>query len=212
MTDWDRRGSRSIPFHAQGAEPAGDPISLLEAEHASLLALCDVLEQIADRLPNHVSRKLAGLAASQLAFDLQTHIRFEEDDLFPLLRERAFLDYPIRSILKQLEREHEADETYAQEIAEELRIIADNGDPRNAEMLGYMLRGFFDSQRRHIQWENALLLPIAREVLQPSDLDRLSRRLAARASQRPKAAGRRDDQAEHPDSEPDGAKIIPLWR
>jgi hypothetical protein len=37
-------------------------------------------------------------------------------------------------------------------------------------MLGYMLRGYFDSQRRHIAWEDRVVLPVARQVLTSDDL------------------------------------------
>jgi hypothetical protein len=37
-------------------------------------------------------------------------------------------------------------------------------------MLGYMLRGFFEQQRRHIEWENRVLLPLARRTLTKADL------------------------------------------
>jgi len=40
-------------------------------------------------------------------------------------------------------------------------------------MLGYMLRGFFERQRRDIEWETSVLLPLARQTLAPSDLAEL---------------------------------------
>jgi hypothetical protein len=36
-------------------------------------------------------------------------------------------------------------------------------------MLGYMLRGFFERYRRHVHWENTLIMPLAR--LRLSDID-----------------------------------------
>ena len=33
-----------------------------------------------------------------------------------------------------------------------------------------MLRGFFEHQRRHIEWENRVLLPLARQTLTRADL------------------------------------------
>ena len=41
-------------------------------------------------------------------------------------------------------------------------------------MLGYMLRGFFERYRRHIHWENTLVMPLARLRLTPGDLEDLS--------------------------------------
>ncbi|MGI9384012.1 MAG: hemerythrin domain-containing protein [Methyloligellaceae bacterium] len=213
MSDTETEGQTRILLGAGGTTGSqDDPIALIEAEHACLLQLCDVLEQIADQLPNRVSRTEAYFAAAHLKHGLLAHTNFEEQELFPLLRQRAFFEYPIRSILCQLEQEHEADESYAIEIAEELQIVATRGQARNGEMLGYMLRGFFISQRRHIQWENALLLPLARELLQPQDLARLSRRLAARAVQRPRAPREAGQYPSPAPSERRSAEIIPIRR
>jgi hemerythrin-like domain-containing protein len=44
-------------------------------------------------------------------------------------------------------------------------------------MLGYMLRGFFERYRRHVHWENTLIMPIARRRLGPEDLEALSARM-----------------------------------
>ena len=85
--------------------------------------------------------------------------------LFPLLRRRAPEGSPLRAIMQQLEAEHAADDSFAHELADELQLLADTGLVRNAEMLGYMLRGFFEHQRRHIEWENCVLLPLARQTL-----------------------------------------------
>src|SRR5205823_4162007 len=80
---------------------------------------------------------------------------------------------PLRAIMRQLEAEHAADESFAHELADELQLAVDTGTVRNAEMLGYMLRGFFERQRRHIEWERGALLPLARQTLAPADLAEL---------------------------------------
>ena len=63
--------------------------------------------------------------------------------------------------------------SFALELADELQLLVDTGMVRNAEMLGYMLRGFFEHQRRHIEWEKGVLLPLARQTLTPADLAEL---------------------------------------
>jgi hemerythrin-like domain-containing protein len=80
----------------------------------------------------------------------------------------------------QLEHEHGSDESFAYEIADELEHIAEAKAPENAEMLGYMLRGFFISQRRHIRWENATVIPLARRTLTEADLAELREAITAR--------------------------------
>ena len=46
-------------------------------------------------------------------------------------------------------------------------------EPANPEMVGYMLRSFFESYRRHMALEERLLFPLARARLTPEDLREL---------------------------------------
>ena len=41
-----------------------------------------------------------------------------------------------------------------------------------------MLRGFFERYRRHVHWENQLVMPLARLRLTRDDLDQLAARLS----------------------------------
>ena len=141
------------------AVPTPSPSSL--EDHALQLELCDLLECLADALPDF-DRAIARSAAAILRHGFKPHLQLEEDVLFPLLRRRAPEASPLRAIMRQLEAEHAADESFAHELADELQLLVDTGLVRNAEMLGYMLRGFFEHQRRHIEWENGVLLPLAR--------------------------------------------------
>lgn len=152
-----------------------DPIAWIESDHRLQLKLLDLLEQVADSLPHDLDPRLAILASSFLREAFSTHHAFEERVLFPMLRRRANADPGLQNVLRQLEEEHDCDETFAEEIAEELDYAAANGAPGNADMLGYMLRGFFTCQRRHIEWENATVIPLARRVLTVSDLSELQR-------------------------------------
>ena len=146
-----------------------DPLALIEEDHALQLELCDLLECLADALPDF-NQATARSAAAILQHGFKPHLQLEEDMLFPLLRRRAPEGSPLRAIMRQLEAEHAADESFARELADELQLLADTGLVRNAEMLGYMLRGFFEHQRRHIEWENGVLLPLARQTLTRKDL------------------------------------------
>lgn len=152
-----------------------DPLGVLEEEHALQLELCGVLETIADDLPDRANRGLAKVAVSILTRSWPAHIALEETCLFPLLRARAQASGDTMSldILDHLEAEHEHDEDFAGEISMALQAFVDDGNIENPAMLGYMLRGFFQSQRRHIAWENATILPLARRVLSGEDLDKI---------------------------------------
>ncbi|MBU2580724.1 MAG: hemerythrin domain-containing protein [Alphaproteobacteria bacterium] len=166
-----------------------DPIAVIEVDHLLKFELCDVLERLADGLPHETIKSQAEVAVTVLRQGLPDHIVLEERYLFPLLKKRNNGDARVRSVLEQLEHEHDHDEAFSFEIAEELERLADDGRASNAEMLGYMLRGYFVSLRRHIKWENATVLPLARQMLTAADLDELregimerSRRHAGRLS------------------------------
>lgn len=154
-----------------------DPLDRLFAEHARQLELCDALEHIADGLPNRFERKLLREVINVLAHGMTRHFGFEETVLFPLLRRRASSDAPLLAALDQLEIEHERDGGLCSELADELRLFLLKEQPRNAEMLGYMLRGYFESQRRHIEWENSVILPSAQRLLTAQDRIELASRL-----------------------------------
>ena len=133
--------------------------------------MCDAMERIADGLPDEVDRRLCAQVASCLEFDLPLHHHDEEHALFPLLRQRALPEDGVDKILERLAAEHSSDNDFASEIAEALETLGQGGRPANPEMLGYMLRGFFERYRRHVQWENTLVMPLARLRLTPDDLD-----------------------------------------
>lgn len=150
-----------------------DPLGVIEEEHALQLELCGVLETIADDLPDRADRELARVAVSILTRSWPAHIALEETCLFPLLRQRALGDAMSLDILDHLEAEHEHDEDFAGEIAMALQAFVDDGQIDNPAMLGYMLRGFFQSQRRHVAWENTTVLPLARRILVEDDLAKI---------------------------------------
>ena len=172
MPGTTRKSLRRGTAVAQATCGSPDPLALIEEDHALQLELCDLLECLADALPDF-NGAIARSAAAILRQGFKPHLQLEEDMLFPLLRRRAPDGSPLRAIMQQLEAEHAADESFAHELADELQLLADTGLARNAEMLGYMLRGFFEQQRRHIEWENRVLLPLARQTLAQADLSEL---------------------------------------
>ncbi|MEQ8824647.1 MAG: hemerythrin domain-containing protein [Filomicrobium sp.] len=161
-------------LHLVGAEisghgevPLDDPIAVFEMEHDWKLELCDALELIADGLPNTAQPALCRSVVHVLRVGLPQHVALEEQLLFPALRRSSQFGVDCERVLRALEQEHESDDPFAHEIADELEQLAGGDKPRNSEMLGYMLRGFFIPLRRHINWENVTVLPTARRVLSP---------------------------------------------
>lgn len=176
MQATQRNGAGPTTITRQLMTGAG-PLIRLAAEHALQLELCDALEFIADGLPNRIPTKLVREVTAVLAHGMTAHFRIEEQILFPLLRERAREDTSLMGALSQLETEHGRDADLCGELAEELRSLAAREEPRNVEMLAYMLRGYFEGQRRHIEWENTIVLPAARKLLTEADLADLAAQL-----------------------------------
>lgn len=159
--------------HAVSDRPsplARNPLDMIASAHAVQVEMCDAMERIADGLPDEVDRRLCAQVASCLQFDLPLHHHDEEEGLFPLLQKRALPEDGLDQILARLAAEHSSDNDFASEIAEALETLGQGGRPANPEMLGYMLRGFFERYRRHVHWENQLVMPLARLRLTREDL------------------------------------------
>ncbi len=178
-----RTGSRERVLPVAAREPLperlplsidGDPLDFLCNSHHAQLALCDVLEGIADSLPNDIDRRLCFRAAMALRVDISLHHLDEERGLFPLLRKRVSVHESLQSSLQRLESEHYADEGFSEEVIEGLEALSRARADINHELIGYMLRGFFESIRRHIAFENEVLLPLARNAFTSGDLDTLA--------------------------------------
>jgi len=148
-------------------------LDLIEHEHHIQAQICDSLEQIADALPDSVDRRLCDQVADALRHELPLHHRDEECGLFPLIEKRAQPDDNIHDILARLALEHATDESFAAELLESLDSLSRGLRLNNPNMVGYMLRSFFESYRRHIHWENAVVLPLARARLTEQDIIRL---------------------------------------
>jgi hemerythrin-like domain-containing protein len=150
-----------------------DPISIIEGEHALQLELCDLLDVIADDLPQTFDRSLAVIAVAILQGSVPAHTRFEDEALFPLLRRRLTADDPVLSALAYLEREHEWDKGILGQLTEALKCGVGECTVQNPEALSYVLRGFSESHRQHIAWEEQAVLPVARTTLTMDDLAEL---------------------------------------
>jgi hemerythrin-like domain-containing protein len=159
-------------FPESGRE-SRNALDLIEYEHHVQAQICDCLEQIADGLPHGVDRHLCAKVAKALRFELPLHHRDEEHGLFPLIEQRALPGDNIHDILARLALEHATDESFSTELLESLDALSRGARLKNPDMVGYMLRSFFESYRRHIHWENAVVLPLARSRLSAEDLLRL---------------------------------------
>ncbi|MDW6024811.1 hemerythrin domain-containing protein [Mesorhizobium sp. BAC0120] len=131
----------------------------MKRAHFEKLRLCEGLEEIADSLPDHVDRlKCLGIANLLVPLLRNVH-RYEEDMIFPAY-ETAVGRGNEGSTIPRLLVEHVEDECFANEVTEVLLAIG-HGEPiTNADAIGFMLRGMFETLRRHIAFEREHVLPL----------------------------------------------------
>lgn len=169
-------------------ETGQDILAWLTGEYALQQELCDVLEEIADALPGPIDPARAEFALAVLRSGLSRHMAIQEHVLFPILNRRALDTDDINALFSRITRDNTADEGLAYDTADQLEAAVETGGPKNPDMLAYMLRGMFEGRRRHIAWELSVLVPLARQRLNPEDLTMLScseiRALLARKTSR----------------------------
>ncbi len=159
---------------AEAAAP-GSLLHVIEQEHSAEMCLCDLLEQLADALPEPLDTEITPAGITTLRNCIRRHIILEENYLYPVLVKRAKPDEFNKDLLALIAREHASDESHAHEAADEMEEALSRGHVPKPEMLGYMLRCYFEARRRHIAWENAIILPLARLRLKESDLEGFSK-------------------------------------
>jgi hypothetical protein len=125
-------------------------------------------------------------AVAGLSHDLPLLQRDMNEGLFPLLQAHCLPEDRIDDILPRLQMEKTTDLSFAGEIIEALGAMAGGAPVRNPNTLGYMLRGFFESYRRHLHWEKTVILPVARKRLAECALHELGQRMRAHLSERDK--------------------------
>jgi hemerythrin-like domain-containing protein len=156
------------------------PLALMRLEHKRQRHLCDRLEALAEELSAGQAFNEAAVILVILTEELPRHIEDEEVGLFPLLERRCLPDDNVADILTQLRSEHELDEDLTSFIVADLEVIAKEAKLANPARLLFNSRAFAEAQRRHIGWENNVLLPLARKRLTEADREELGRNMAAR--------------------------------
>ncbi|MCR6670578.1 hemerythrin domain-containing protein [Devosia ginsengisoli] len=126
----------------------------LEQNYRTLLALCDALEVIADSLP-HADTRLCLSTADALERLVEDTHEFEERALFPVLLASGRLE--LEQTVVRLRQEHVSDSDTAGEVSEALHALVAGRSPLSPDAVGYLLRAFFDSMRRHVHGEIELL-------------------------------------------------------
>ena len=156
------RASAQTPMHSwpSGLPALGELRRKLQSHHAVKSSLCTALERIADKLPDEADMLICRYVAKSITSVVRRAHEFEENELFPALQAALPGNSLLQESLVKLSAEHTEDLSFAEEIEDVLTTFADDPHRVNAETLGYMLRGFFESLRRHVAFEREMLLPL----------------------------------------------------
>lgn len=139
-------------------------IAVMRRAHGEKLKVCGALEEIADALPDNVDRLMCVSVASTLLPMLRNIHRYEEEVIFPAYV-AATADMQC---VERLKAEHVEDECFADELTEALMTIGHGAAVANPEALGFMLRGFFETIRRHVAFDRDHILAAIAGAQEPS--------------------------------------------
>ena len=154
------------------------PLALLRACHAKILAHCELLEQLSANLGNSGKTEEVSAAARQIVGYFSTSVRQhhqdEEIDLFPMLNRQSL---KLAELVHGLKQEHrELDELWTS-IAADLKRPQDVRDP---DTFSERVHAFCELNRRHVQRENMEFLPRAESSLSSRQLQDIGAAMAAR--------------------------------
>ncbi|GAB4359394.1 MAG: hemerythrin domain-containing protein [Kiloniellaceae bacterium] len=156
-----------------------DPLNFFFAEHFRQRKLCNLIEQMA--LAETLDPLLAAEVLAFLQNDMALHVQDEEQDLFPLMRQRCPREDEIERVLSALTAEHAGDRHLAGIVINGLETALRDSQPVAAQAgLREAMIDFARNERRHLALENSVVLPLARLRLTVDDLLALSARLLER--------------------------------
>ena len=156
------------------------PLDAIRHEHARQAILCDILDALSDARAFAARQASLAPVHTYLSEDLTWHTEDEEHDLFPMLRARCQPGDEIEAILGQLSREHALDRDLADFLCGDLAACLARPGATPPMRFFINARAFAETQRRHLGWENSLILPLARRRLSADDVSALGHAMAAR--------------------------------
>ena len=158
-----------------------EPVDYLFADHCRQAELCQMLKTFV--LSNHPMMLTTEFAQTMLRFlddDLVLHIQDEEEDFLPRLKVRAEPADHFGDVLNLMDREHERDSLLAAEVRDGMALLASGKKPEDPDGFRNAVVMMAEMHLSHLNWENAILLPLARKWLKAPDLEAIGRSMAKR--------------------------------
>jgi len=157
-----------------------DPIEFLFAQHDRQLVICAALDRLAAAPDGHDAAESARLILDYAENEMPLHLADEENDLFPRLAARCDPEDGVEAMIDMLEHEHETDSALYGRLEPGLEGIAKGRPLKHPEVFARDAHAFALLQRRHLNWENGTVLPLARQKLTGEDLEDMRIAMAGR--------------------------------
>lgn len=153
------------------------PLDFILANHDRIRTMCAMIAIVADDpgTPPEIIRQVAGFVRT----DLPVLIGDESEDLLPLMQRRCEPEDEIDRLRARLDAEHDTAMYLMPDALAALEALEDGLGPV-PEASVHLLRSFAAHLHRHLIFENAILIPLARARLTPEDISSLRLRLMAR--------------------------------
>lgn len=169
--------SSNNPF-PESAPDFSDPLGLLKACHKNILAFCDQLEELAEKIESGpIGFEIAGSAGKVYRYFKKSgkhHHDDEEQDIFPILNRTSL---KLADRVNQAKREHaHQDElwaTIAPQLANPISI-------KDGAVFAATAREFIESQRAHVKFEEEELIELAQHLISQADLEKIGQKMAKR--------------------------------
>ncbi len=176
--------ARALLLQSTEIEPQAflDPLKFIRDDHFRQLRMCNLLDSFTYHLEVEPIQELASALLQFIQRDLPLHTADEETDLFPALRRRCRPEDGLEEVLRQLSREHDLDKDLADFVIADLEGLAQGLRRSNPTRLLMNVREFAEFQKRHLSWEDRVVLPLARQRLTQDDLAAMGRAMAERRS------------------------------
>lgn len=142
-----------------------DCLAMIARSHDRQMALCSDLEAVADGLPGNVNRQFCLHLARVICPTVAAAHEVEERILFPAVQSLSAMLPDLDATIERLRWEHFEDMCFAEDLHGALLSIGRGDLGASADAAGYMLRGFFESVRRHVAYEREMLAPLMKLAL-----------------------------------------------
>lgn len=171
-----------FPIQSDGLEPTdtdllADPLDFIARDHLLIRTICTEMERLVQS--ETVDPETAHRIHRFLVDELPLLISDEDEDLFPLLLRRSQPEDDMQRLSVRLDAEHTG---VVELIPAVTAIFGDlatgNGTPDESDRA--KVASFAAHMRRHLIFENAIVLPFARLRLTAQDLETLRLRMRDR--------------------------------